>query len=240
MVTASGSRRGLELYGGSVKSHAASNNESMITAGQQSNSDPKSSNRVWLPRLDLRRFKRRIAQKVAQIRGHRLRNDGICERVFQPALFQQGRLQMRHPKPFFRKFTQSWYVTINGRQHPLGKDKAAAWQKYHELMASREKLRGPDLTVSSLCDAYLEWLKAHRSSGTYDKAVHYLSLFVKQVGAGCRVSTLDGAKVSEWIDQFPHWSPSAGHDAVSIVQRACNWAVRKGNLDQSRLLRKLV
>jgi len=112
---------------------------------------------------------------------------------------------MRHPKPFFRKFTQSWYVTIKGRQYPLGPDKAAAWQKYHELMAGREKLRGTDITVSSVCDAYLEWLKAHRSPGTYDKAVHYLSLFVKHVGAGFRVTTLDGQKVSEWIDQFPGW-----------------------------------
>jgi hypothetical protein len=48
---------------------------------------------------------------------------------------------MRHPKPFFRKFTQSWYVTFNGRQHPLGKDEDAAWQKYHELMASRRVAR---------------------------------------------------------------------------------------------------
>lgn len=63
---------------------------------------------------------------------------------------------MRHPKPFFRKFTQSWYVTFNGCQHPLGKDEDAAWQKYHELMASRRKLRGPDLTVSTLCEAYLD------------------------------------------------------------------------------------
>lgn len=140
---------------------------------------------------------------------------------------------MRHPKPFFRKFTQSWYVTINGRQYPLGKDKPGAWQKYHELMAGREKLRGPNLTVLSVCEAYLAWLKAHRSQGTYDKAVHYLSLFVKHVGTGFRVASLDGPKVSDWIDQFPDWSPSSCHDAVSIVQRAFNWAVKKGHLNQS-------
>ena len=29
---------------------------------------------------------------------------------------------MRQPKPFFRKFTQSWYVTIDGKQYPLGRD----------------------------------------------------------------------------------------------------------------------
>ncbi len=140
---------------------------------------------------------------------------------------------MRHPKPFFRKFTQSWYVTINGRQHPLGKDEDAAWQKYHELMAGRDKLRGPDLTVSTVCEAYLSWLKVHRSLGTYQKAVHYLSLFVKHIGTSFRVTTLDGPKVAEWIERFPDWSSSSGHDAVSIVQRAFNWAVKKGHLDLS-------
>lgn len=160
--------------------------------------------------------------------------DGVhSKRVFQPALHQLGRLKMRHPKPFFRKFTKSWYVTIKGRQYPLGPDRAEAWQKYHELMANRDKLSGPSLTVAAVFDAYLEWLQKHRSKGTYDKAVHYLSLFIKHVGTGYRTSTLDGTKVTEWIELYPHWSPSAGHDAVSIVQRAFNWAVRKRHLDRS-------
>jgi hypothetical protein len=37
--------------GAPVNSHAASNIDSIITAGQLSNCEPKSSNRVWLPRL---------------------------------------------------------------------------------------------------------------------------------------------------------------------------------------------
>ncbi|MCR9120306.1 MAG: tyrosine-type recombinase/integrase, partial [bacterium] len=77
------------------------------------------------------------------------------------------------------------------------------------------------------------WLREHRSKGTYDKAVHYLSLFAKSVGTSFRVSTLDGAKVSNWLDQFPDWSPSTGNDAVSIIQRAFNWAMRKGHIDRS-------
>ena len=63
---------------------------------------------------------------------------------------------MRHSKPFFRKFTSSWYVTIKGRQFPLGKDKAVAWEKYHGLMAGREKLSGSSLKVAAVFDAYLE------------------------------------------------------------------------------------
>lgn len=57
----------------------------------------KSSLAVLLPRPDLHRFKRRIAQKVAQFRAHRLRNDGICERVFQPAWAQRRLAEKLRP-----------------------------------------------------------------------------------------------------------------------------------------------
>ena len=96
---------------------------------------------------------------------------------------------MRRPKPFFRTYTQSWYVTIKRKQIPLGKDEEAAWQKYHELMASQEKLSS-NPTVAAICDAYLQWLLDHRSRATFDKARHYLSLFVKFIGIGRRVASL--------------------------------------------------
>jgi hypothetical protein len=61
---------------------------------------------------------------------------------------------MRQPKPIFRQFAQSWYVTIRGRQYALGRDKAVAWQRYHEIMAAplpeevtRAGLVGPRLSA---------------------------------------------------------------------------------------------
>ena len=54
----SGSRRGLEPNGASVNSHAASSIDCIIVAGQSSNSEPKSSNRVWLPRLEINTARR--------------------------------------------------------------------------------------------------------------------------------------------------------------------------------------
>ena len=38
------------------------------------------------------------------------------------------------PKPWFRK-NRGWFVTIGGRQVPLGADKNEAFQSYHKLMA---------------------------------------------------------------------------------------------------------
>jgi len=49
---------------------------------------------------------------------------------------------MRQPKPFFRKFTKSWYVEIRGRQINLGRDKKLAWARYSQLMASPDVLTG--------------------------------------------------------------------------------------------------
>ena len=45
---------------------------------------------------------------------------------------------MRQPKPWFRKFNQTWYVQIGTKQVRLARGQDAreeAFKKYHELMA---------------------------------------------------------------------------------------------------------
>lgn len=140
---------------------------------------------------------------------------------------------MRQPKPFFRQFTKSWYVTLNGRQVPLGRDEAKAWEKYHQLMASRHEFRGAATPVAKVFDAYLAWVKANRAETTYTKVQQYLSDFAKHIGSGVRVSTLKVSKVTSWLAANPQWSSTTGNDAVSVVQRAFNWAVRHGHLEKS-------
>ena len=54
---------------------------------------------------------------------------------------------MREPKPFFRKFTKSWYVEIRGKQINLGRDKDKAWAKYRQLIATPEELDSHTTTV---------------------------------------------------------------------------------------------
>ncbi|MHC5544055.1 hypothetical protein ACYOEI_37995, partial [Singulisphaera rosea] len=63
---------------------------------------------------------------------------------------------MRVPKPWFREQTQSWYVKIDGVQHPLGKDKKEADKKFHRLMAS-EGLSRPmkGLSLAGLVEQFL-------------------------------------------------------------------------------------
>ena len=45
---------------------------------------------------------------------------------------------MRQPKPFFRKSTQSYYVKIDRKFIPLGKDQGKAWEEYHKIMSGRK------------------------------------------------------------------------------------------------------
>ncbi len=139
---------------------------------------------------------------------------------------------MRKPKPFFRKFTQSWYVTLKGTQIPLGKNEEQAWQKYHEMMAKQDQIIDGFGTVSELFDGYLDWLEQKRSQATYSKARHYLSLFVTHIGVGMRVATIRGRHVSQWLDT-KSWTPTTQNDAASLIQRAFNWAVKFEYLDRS-------
>jgi len=59
---------------------------------------------------------------------------------------------MRQPKPFFRKFTKSWYVEIRGRQINLGPDKKLAWARYSQLMASPDELNAHTTAVREIFD----------------------------------------------------------------------------------------
>lgn len=140
---------------------------------------------------------------------------------------------MRQPKPFFRKFTATWYVQLGRKQINLGKDKKAAFRRYHELMADRGTASDQLSKVAEVFEEYLEWLHTHRSEGTYQQAVHYLSLFARHIGPGAKVRELTGMLVTRWIEKQGSWSPTTQHDAVALVQRAFRWAVRRGLIRQS-------
>ena len=41
----------------------------------------------------------------------------------------------RQPRPWFREQNRTWYIQLNGRQVPLGKDRQKAFERYHALLA---------------------------------------------------------------------------------------------------------
>ena len=98
---------------------------------------------------------------------------------------------MRQPKPFFRKFTKSWYAEIRGKQINPDRDKQQAWAKYQQLIASPEQLDSHTTTIVGLFELYLEWVEPNRSKATYDAARRYLTSFAKTIPRSLVVARLE-------------------------------------------------
>ena len=97
-----------------------------------------------------------------------------AEKAFQCASFHLGGYHataktILSQADFFRKQTQSWYVQSRGRQIPLGRDKEAAWKKYHELMAEHHLGPVADESVAGVLNRYLVWARANRARSTFKR-----------------------------------------------------------------------
>lgn len=140
---------------------------------------------------------------------------------------------MRQPKPFFRKQNKSWYVQVGKRQINLGKEKEQAWAKYHEIMSSDLDLNYYQATVAQLLDIYLDWCQKRRSQGTYENNLRYCRSFIECIGKRLKIRQLKPKHLTQWMDLHQNWSPCSKNDAISVVQRAFNWAVRQGHIDRT-------
>ena len=73
----------------------------------------------------------------------------------------------RTPRPWFRKQTGWWMVTLGGQQHKLAEGrehKKLAQKKFHELqLLVAEAPESGNMRVASLCDAFLQWSEGHQA-----------------------------------------------------------------------------
>lgn len=141
----------------------------------------------------------------------------------------------REPQPFFRELNQTWYLQLGKRQINLGKDKDAAWERYHELMKDRKEVEATsNTTVCGVLDAFLAWVNDWRSPGTYQWYSNHLSSFASHIGEQLKLLDLDAKHVTKWIDACHKDSaPDTIYGAIRTVQRAMNWAVKRGYLPRS-------
>lgn len=142
----------------------------------------------------------------------------------------------RPSKPFFRKQTQAWYCSIRGRQIRLGKERDAAFLKFHELMCGQDDLRSEVTTFYELTQVFLDWSKKHRKSGTYANQLRQLKSFVESVGRRVKVAQLRQHHLTAWLEE-KDWSSTTKNDAIATVQRCINWAIEEGLLAQSPIPR---
>jgi integrase len=136
----------------------------------------------------------------------------------------------RTPKPWYRKDRKSWFVTVEGTRHNLGRNKQEAFQKFHELMAA--PIKPNKLTVFDVMDEFLEWTLNHRAKGTYRFYRERLKLYVDE-NSNIECSNFRPFHFQKWLDGKPNWGPTYKAGMVTTIKRCFNWAVRQGYLQTS-------
>jgi integrase len=142
---------------------------------------------------------------------------------------------MRVPKPWFREQTQSWYVKINGVQHPLGKDKKEADKAYHRLMAG-EGLAKPtkDLPLGGLVEQFLTDCEKTVTPETASWYRVFLDDFAERYPK-LKPQDIAPRHVRAWLnaERKRTWGQSTHRSAVTILKRLLNWAVENRLLAQN-------
>ncbi len=143
---------------------------------------------------------------------------------------------MRTPKPFYRRFNDTWYVQIGKKQIPLAKgedNEAQAHRRYFEVMADRPSGKMPvslgDSTVAALADLFLDWCQRHNAPRTYQWYRDYLQDFCDHCGK-MPVAEVKPFHVTRWLDRHPEWT-SSRRCAIIAAKRVFNWATDEGLIE---------
>jgi hypothetical protein len=147
---------------------------------------------------------------------------------------------MRTPKPFYRRFNDTWYVQIGKKQIPLTKgedNQAQAYRRYFEVMAERPTGHMPvslsDATVAAIADLFLGWCQKHDAPRTYQWYGDYLQDSCDHCGK-MPVAEFKPFHVTRWLDRHPEWT-SSRRCAIIAVKRVFNWATDEGLLEVNPL-----
>jgi integrase len=139
---------------------------------------------------------------------------------------------MKEPKLWQRAQTGCWYVTLNGKQVPLGKDEAQARKKYHALLAEHNP--PADGSAYRLLNRYLAWCKLHCAEGTFKLRRRHLRKFGLYLGRSRKVSELKPYHVQRFVDsRYTGRSTTYHNDAITIIKGALTWAVGQGYIDRN-------
>ena len=124
-------------------------------------------------------------------------------------------------------------VNIRGVRHKLGPDKDEAERLFHVLMSKPpEAPIAPD-AVLRIMDEFLTWVRTHRAPETLDWYQKHCQLFTDYLKAKGKknllVKDLAPYHVLDWVDSRA-WSDGTKNGACRAVQRAFNWALKRGRL----------
>lgn len=142
----------------------------------------------------------------------------------------------RIPRPWFRKGTGMWCVTLEGKQIPLAKTKRDAVAAFARLLAEQGRpLRVDNPTVRDLVDL---WLADRRRAVKQATMTNYERIGVswKEFAGGLLAADLRPYHVQQWLDRRA-LSQSSRHLWISTVKAVTRWADDQGYLDRDPLAR---
>lgn len=144
----------------------------------------------------------------------------------------------RSSQPWYRKSKSAWYVWIGGRLRALGKDRKAAFRRYHLLMAGVEPAQNQDsvprvgrLTVQQLVEHYLVDAERRLARNTFRVAKAFANSFVNAHGT-LHAEDVRKQHVEEWIGRHTTWGPMTEWDAKTRLMTLFRWGV-----DQEMLIK---
>ena len=134
-------------------------------------------------------------------------------------------------KPWYRK-RRGWYVTLDGRQTPLGSERESAFKKYHDLMRQPREQKIPAGSVVAIIDQFLDWVQKNRAADTYVWYQSRLQLFGRRY-PDLQVGDFKPFHVQQWIDGFSNIASGTKRNYARSIIRCMNWAEEQGIVNRS-------
>lgn len=135
--------------------------------------------------------------------------------------------------PWYRKGRQ-WYAWIDGKQEPLGKDKAAAHKLYHLRKADQRPKAPGRHTIAQLVALFLSDVSGEIKPITYKRYDETLYVWSKEMRA-IKPGELRAYHLTEWLTAHTRWNASTKYLKGRIVKIWSSWCESSDYIDADRL-----
>lgn len=142
----------------------------------------------------------------------------------------------RIPRPWLRKSTGTWYVTLDGEQVPLGKSKRDAHAEFARVMANRGRaVSYSKLTVRQLGELWLADSRRRVKPITYAGYVPKIESWAAFAG-DLLASDLKLYHVDQWLSRIEGVRAQSTRSLwIRVVKMTTRWATVQGYLDKDPL-----
>jgi integrase len=146
----------------------------------------------------------------------------------------------RSKGPWWWSARGQWFVTIRGKQIPLGTDEAEARRQWHILEAKAATSKAGDANLFiTLADEFLDWVQRHKKPTTFRVYRCHLQTFC-QAHPGVKVAELKPHHLDAVLKEHPAWGKATVRGFMVAVQTALNWSAKMGFITANPLAHRLV